>query len=348
MKNNINLEESKNNTNIKKKPFYKKVWFIIVCVIIAIIGLTALTMPFMYYVQAVILKVACEPRNISEPVGYEQILESTEIVEDISYSSQYTNGYLDIISPKDNIEELPLLVYFHGGYYVAGDKSGSEPYCRDVAKEGYIVANVNYELAYEAQYPTQLIQANEAISYLVEMAEQYNIDTDNIFIGGDSAGGHLAGQLGAYYSNSQFQSKLEITPSITNDQLKGVVLLCGFYNASTVRQSNFPFLADAMWMYTGVKDFEEYERIDELNTVDNVTEDYPNTFMTCGSDDPFYEQNLEMKAKLLEKGINVTDYLPISDDYNLDHEFQKDFELDEAYYAMDLLINFLNTYSNAD
>lgn len=328
-----------------KKPFHKRIWVWVLISILVIVSATALTMPFVYNVQTVILRIICKPRNVSTPRNYDTILRDTIKTEDVSYNSVYPNGNMDIFSPKNTEQSLPLFVYFHGGYYVGGNKKGAEPYCRMIANEGYIVANVNYVLAPDEQYPAQAVQANEAISFLVGNAGFYNIDINNIFIGGDSAGAHLSGYMGAYYTNDELTSKLDITPAISKNQLKGVVLLCGFYNMLTVRKTHFPFLNDAMWMLTGTKKYEQYSRVGELNTIENVTENYPNTYLLCGDKDPFYPQNLEMKEKLEEKNVNVTAYLPLSKEKRLWHEFQQNFDLEEAYTAMTMLLDFFETHS---
>lgn len=336
-KNIINSENQK-----MKKPIYKRIWFDIIVVLILIIGGTALTMPFGYGVQKTIIRIVCRvSKNLPVPDNYDSVCDNTTLISDLSYTSVYGNNQMDIISPATVSENLPLFVYIHGGYYVGGDKAGSVPYCRVIANEGYVVANINYIFAPEERYPSQLIQANEAIDFLIKNSETYHIDTDNIFIGGDSAGAHLSGMLGAFYTNTELQTKINITPSIGAEQLKGVVLLCGFYNMYNLHDSKFPLSNDAIWMLTGVKDYENYERIGELNTVGNVTVNYPATYLLCGSDDPFYGQNKEMKAKLEEYNIDMTAYLPVSSGYKLEHEFQREFGLAEADTAMELLKDFL-------
>ncbi|HKL73861.1 MAG TPA: alpha/beta hydrolase [Clostridia bacterium] len=328
-----------------KKPFFKRVWVWVLIVMLAFVLATALTMPFIYNVQTIILRVVCKPRNVSVPQNYDAILSNTVKNENVAYNSTYANGYMDIISPKDTNERLPLLVYLHGGYYVAGDKKGSEPYCRMIANEGYIVANVNYVLAPDAQYPAQAIQANEAINYLIENNSTYNIDINNVYIGGDSAGAHLSGYMGAYYTNPELTSKLDITPAISQHQLKGVVLLCGFFDMFKVRETKFPFVNDAMWMLTGTKKYENYNRVNELNTIENVTANYPNTYLLCGDKDPFHPQNISMQEKLEENNVNVTAYLPTTNKNKLKHEFQRNFDLEEANTAMTMLLNFLEIHS---
>lgn len=327
------------------KPFYKRVWFIITITILLIIGITALTMPFTYGVQNILLKAACSPKNKTKLSDYDTICEKTTVKRDIAYPSSFSNAFLDIITPAQNTEILPLVVYFHGGYYVAGGKTGKEAYCRMISSEGYIVANVDYVLAPEGKYPSQLIQANEAIKYLVDNAESYGFDKDKIFIGGDSAGCHLSGQLGTLYTNMDFQSKINTQPALEPSQIKGLILLCGFYDMSTVRQTRFPFVNDAMWMLTGVKKYENFHRVDEMSIIKNVNENYPSAYLLCGSDDPFYKQNLEMKEVLEKNNVDICPYLPISNKKKLIHEFQDHFNSEEAYIAREKLIEFLKNRS---
>ncbi len=325
-----------------KKKVIKIVLLVIAAVIVLTVVGTALSIPFSYGVQNIMIKVACNDKNPSAPSDYESVKANTVFLgENLDYGSLYGNDNMDIIAPKGVSEALPLVVYLHGGYYVGGDKKTKEPYCRVIAEKGYVVANVNYALAPEEKYPVQLRQANEAIAYLIANAEEYHIDSDKIFIGGDSAGGHLTGMLGAYYTNPDFTAKFDFAPSVEASCLKGLLLLCGFYNMDTVDDNYFFLLPSAMWMFTGTKKYMEYSRVDELSTVKNVTENYPAVFITCGDKDPFYSQNQEMTAKLKEKGVYTVAYLPESTDKKLKHEFQSDFTLAECATAMEKTLAFL-------
>lgn len=341
---NMKENESLTRSGKKKSSVIKRIFFVLIVMLILGLSLALISMPFYYNVQKNIIRAVCTPFLVSQPEGYDEIVKRLNIQRDIAYSTEFERGYMDIISPKDTNEALPLVVYIHGGYYVGGDKASSEPYCAMIADEGYIVANINYTLAPDGKYPTQLIQANEAIKYLMENAESYNIDQNNIFIGGDSAGAHLSSQLGVFYTNAEFASTIGVEPAILSSNLKGVILLCGFYDALNLRKVKFPFLHDALWMLTGEKKYEEYDKINELNIIANIDENYPSTYLLCGHNDPFYPQNLEFKDVLDSKNISVTSYLPNTSNKRLRHEFQRDFRLEEAYHAMDLLINFLDNH----
>ena len=204
-----------------------------------------------------------------------------------------------------------------------------------------MVANINYMLAPEGQYPTQMLQVNEAIRFLLSHAEEYRIDTTRIFIGGDSAGGHLSSQMGLYYTNPVFQARIGGTPAIAKEQLKGVILHCGYYNIDTLRATGFPMIADSVWMMTGEKQYEGTEAGKSMNTVAWVTADYPSTFIDCGDKDSFLSQAKEMIAALEANGVAVTSYLPTTTGFPLLHEFQVRLNMAEAQAALEELAGFL-------
>ncbi|RMZ71332.1 alpha beta hydrolase fold [Pyrenophora seminiperda CCB06] len=84
-----------------------------------------------------------------------------------------------------------VLVYFHGGGYVLPCTPGLVLWLDDLQKSlGPDVSALffAYDLAPEAKYPTQLIQAVEFIRFLVENEGR---DPADLILGGDSAGGNL-------------------------------------------------------------------------------------------------------------------------------------------------------------
>lgn len=330
-----------------KKAVYKRWWFwtaIAAVLVIALVLGTTLS----YAIPSWGIRIACKPGKESVPEDYEQVLADTKVIANVDYGSAYENGFMDIYSRKNVTGYQPVVVYIHGGYYIGGDKSGSEPYCRVLAQKGFVVASINYALAPEAKYPTQARQVNEAIAFLVENAGLYHVDSEQIFIGGDSAGGHLSAQMGAFYTNIELASKMNIQPAVTADSIKGLLLLCGFYNTDTVRDCKFPFLPTAMWALTDVRKFENYSRIDELNVVKNADKNYPSSFIVCGDADPFYSQSEELAETLTAKGVDTVSYLPKSGENKLKHEFQKDFSLPECNEAMEMTIAFLTERSVFD
>ena len=63
-----------------------------------------------------------------------------------------------------------------------------------LAQRGFTFVNFNYRLAPEYKYPTALEDINQVFLFIRDHAEEYAIDTNNIFVVGDSAGAQLATQ----------------------------------------------------------------------------------------------------------------------------------------------------------
>ncbi|MFC6719789.1 alpha/beta hydrolase [Natrialbaceae archaeon GCM10025810] len=87
----------------------------------------------------------------------------------------------------------PTLLYIHGGGWVVGDLDIYDATCRAITNEAdCMVVSVGYRLAPEHKFPTPLEDCYTAAEWIFETAEPMQIDTENIAIGGDSAGGNLA------------------------------------------------------------------------------------------------------------------------------------------------------------
>jgi len=297
------------------------------------------------FLQRELIRLICSGNAGVKPDDYDAVLDAIDtLAVDVSYESAYDNGMLDVYTAKGE-DALPLIVYAHGGYYIGDDKADFGYYCQTLASRGYTVANINYQLAPEGPYPTQMLQVNEAIRFLLAHAEEYRIDQTKIFIGGDSAGGHLSSQMGLYYTNPAFQQRIGGEPAIAKEQLKGVILHCGYYNIDTLRATGFPMIADSVWMMTGEKHYEGTEAGKSMNTVAWVTADYPATFIDCGDKDSFLSQAHEMIAALKAQGVEVESFLPTTTGFPLMHEFQVRLNMAEAQAALEELAGFLGERS---
>ena len=85
------------------------------------------------------------------------------------------------------------LLYFHGGGWVIGDLETHDATCRALTNEAdSMVVSVDYRLAPEHKFPTPLEDCYTALEWLFDDAQAMQVDTDNVAVGGDSAGGNLA------------------------------------------------------------------------------------------------------------------------------------------------------------
>ncbi|ABG98460.1 MULTISPECIES: alpha/beta hydrolase [Rhodococcus] len=88
---------------------------------------------------------------------------------------------------------LPIVVYIHGGGWVAGSLDVTEQPCRALAADAkVIVAAVSYRLAPEHKFPAAPEDAFAALNWVVEHAADFGGDGTRVAVMGDSAGGNLA------------------------------------------------------------------------------------------------------------------------------------------------------------
>ncbi|HZS84387.1 MAG TPA: alpha/beta hydrolase [Stellaceae bacterium] len=86
----------------------------------------------------------------------------------------------------------PLLVFFHGGFWRAMDKSDFSFIAPAFQEAGAAVAVVNYTLAPAASITEMVAESRAALGWLREHAAALGIDLRRITLAGHSAGGHLA------------------------------------------------------------------------------------------------------------------------------------------------------------
>jgi acetyl esterase len=88
---------------------------------------------------------------------------------------------------------LPVIVFFHGGGWVAGDLDTHDAVCAALAhRADAIVVSVDYRLAPEHVFPAAADDAFAATCWVVEEAATFGGDGKRVAVAGDSAGGNLA------------------------------------------------------------------------------------------------------------------------------------------------------------
>jgi para-nitrobenzyl esterase len=130
---------------------------------------------------------------------------------------------MDVYQPKnDNVQLRPLIIIMHGGTFISGTKrdAGVKAIADSMCRKGFVTASIEYRLQWGGfalpLYPTDSVLAaairgtqdmRTAIRYFYKSAaadgNPFKIDTNNIFILGESAGAIAA--LDAIYLRSMTQ-----------------------------------------------------------------------------------------------------------------------------------------------
>ncbi|MBY6537854.1 alpha/beta hydrolase [Rhodococcus sp. BP-349] len=87
----------------------------------------------------------------------------------------------------------PIVLYFHGGGFIAGNLDVVDEPARAIANaSGAIVVTASYRLAPEHPFPAASDDAAAALQWVADNVSAHGGDPENIILLGDSAGGNLA------------------------------------------------------------------------------------------------------------------------------------------------------------
>ena len=123
-------------------------------------------------------------------------------------SEAYVDAYLS--DPVKGLTRKAMLVIPGGGYgCVCSDREG-EPIAQAFMPCGYNAFVLHYYTERKMPFPVQLIQAAKAIKLIKDHAERFNIDPEQVFVIGFSAGGHLAGSAGILWKLPEIYSAVDM------------------------------------------------------------------------------------------------------------------------------------------
>ncbi|GLQ93489.1 carboxylesterase/lipase family protein [Dyella acidisoli] len=136
------------------------------------------------------------PRCMQRPIYSDMVFRSNGVSEDCLYLNVWTRAH-------SSNEKLPVLVYFYGGGFSAGDGSELRYDGASLAQRGIVTVTVNYRLdvfgflalpALAAESPEHatgnygLLDQNAALRWVQQNIAAFGGDPDQVTIGGESAG----------------------------------------------------------------------------------------------------------------------------------------------------------------
>ena len=158
---------------------------------------------------------------------------------------------LDIESPepldKKFPKKLPVIVSVHGGGYLTNNKECNRPHAQYLASKGYKVVNVNYTLQPEATLPEEMQDLADIFQWVGDNANRYGFDKRNVFLTGDSSGGHLVLLYTAVQNNKALAEKLGVT--VRGPSVRATAATCpvGSFVAKDIVSKVFKNLAGRLY-----------------------------------------------------------------------------------------------------
>ncbi|TWT36077.1 Carboxylesterase NlhH [Posidoniimonas corsicana] len=137
--------------------------------------------------------LATEPATAQPPAPTVNDLVYAKTVSD---SGEPIELHLDLWMPLDrSARPRPLVIWVHGGAWLAGSYNAPPPGLRQLLRRGFAVASVQYRLSSQAIAPAQIHDIKGAVRFLRANAARRQLDPERFAVWGASAGGHLAALL---------------------------------------------------------------------------------------------------------------------------------------------------------
>ncbi len=226
--------------------------------------------------------------------------------------------HLQIITPQSrNTKDLdikyPCLVYVQGSAWKKQNINAKLGVLSRICEKGYVIAVVEYRDSSISSFPATALDTKNAIRFMKLHCDEYKVDQDKIFVGGDSSGGHAA-----FFSQLiNNETELNLYPNINSD-VKGII---SFYGANSLMlEDGMPstinhHLPDSPEGKEagGINLRENIEKCKQMSVECNITKDIklPPILMFHGSKDRTINPRVSLVVynKLKECGKDVKLYI---------------------------------------
>ncbi len=253
--------------------------------------------------------------------------------DDISYGKDATWQKLDIYRPKDAEGKLPVIVNVHGGAWVYGDKELYQFYSMDLARRGFAVVNFTYRLCPEFQFPAPVEDTDLVFRFIKSHADEYGLDTGNLFAVGDSAGAHLLGLYLCARSDPGYAKNFPFPIDTTLD-IRAAALNCGVYDVhpKDLPDKNLPKILKEFLPQGGTED-----ELEMISVAPHVSPALPPLYIMTSTDDILKLQAPPLVQALCEANVPVTFRLYAAKDRKgkLFHIFHEDIRQQAAIECND-------------
>ncbi|MGP1609715.1 MAG: alpha/beta hydrolase, partial [Burkholderiales bacterium] len=147
------------------------------------------------------------------------------VQRDLKYGA-HDRQRLDVFTPASGFEpSRPVLIFVHGGGFVAGDKQmAGTPFYDNIAqwavRHGCNAVNITYRLAPQHQWPSGVEDLHLVIRFIQQDGATHGISARKLFLMGQSAG---AAHAASYVAHSARYAPY-------SHGLSGLILLSGVYD----------------------------------------------------------------------------------------------------------------------
>lgn len=283
--------------------------------------------------------------------------DGVRVITDIPYGTKYPNSFLDIYLPKKEWMEsagengVPVFVYFHGGGFLFGNRRMGDPLTKDPTgmrewfgyflDKGIGVVSASYAFAPEYRFPVQIEQVDQVLGFLGGHGKEYGLDSDQMLLGGGSAGADMTEIYGLVISDSSYAAQFPFVPTVRREQIKGLIIdeaaLC-FHTFKNPKGMD-----TMLGCWVGEEDFLHGPNSILCDVPEHIADSYIPTFVTGSTADHFFIQSaLKLKVKLDEIGVRCDLYYPPLSMGEFGHGFLSQAETPAGKAGNEKMIRFID------
>jgi acetyl esterase/lipase len=265
--------------------------------------------------------------------------------EHISSAGKTVRLKLDVYTPLEDPkpdEKRPAVLQIHGGAWVLGSKDEQGiPLLNHLAACGWVGFNADYQLSPKVKYPGHLVDCKQALAWIREHAEEYNVDPNFIVVTGGSAGGHLCALVALTQNDPAFQPGFEAADT----SVQAAVPFYGVYDLTDREGHNGRQFTDLLTKTVmGVTMKESPDAWAAYSPLDRITDEAPPMMVIHGDKDVLVPVE---GARSFAEALRKTSKSPVvyAELHGAQHAFEifSSFRTVNAVQAVERFLNHIHT-----
>lgn len=214
-------------------------------------------------------------------------------------------------------KKYPCIVFIQGSAWFPQYIYGNVANIGRLASRGYVCAIVEYRHSGIAKFPAQIVDAKNAIRFIKEHAEEYQILKDQVIVMGDSSGGHCSMMTGMTAKSGKFDEPV----NAESCEVKGIINLYGAVDVMKpdgfpcTENHQLPDSPEGLMMGFNLRENPEKGAMGVAKNY--VNEDFPPVLILHGTKDKtvFCQQSVELFRALKDAGKDAELYLVRNSDH---------------------------------
>lgn len=236
----------------------------------------------------------------------------------------YKDGLLlDIYRPQTMTtgSKLPVLISVHGGGWTYGNKEIYQYYCMSLVKYGFAVVNFNYRLAPRHKFPAAIEDTGSVMEWVMDNAAEFNLDTERIYMMGDSAGAQICGLYSSLLTNSEYLNHMReiynININIRHEmRIRALLLNCGSYLTEGK-------ITDYLKDYLPIRQYRDSveKLMQDASVIYQINANFPPCFVMTSNKDFLHDDAFKLTDVLDKYGVHYVRRVYGDDSNPLYHVF---------------------------